>query len=139
MTARFWEKAEEGGAVRCGLCPHACLIRPGGLGRCRVRRNREGTLELPFYGRLSSIAVDPIEKKPLYHYHPGERILSVGFVGCSFHCPFCQNYRISQDTGVDEATLCRIVQRKSCSVETADILLKYFGLTITKRGKRKAR
>ena len=100
MTARFWEKAEEGGAVRCGLCPHACLIRPGGLGRCRVRRNRGGTLELPFYGRLSSIAVDPIEKKPLYHYHPGERILSVGFVGCSFHCPFCQNYRISQDTGV---------------------------------------
>jgi pyruvate formate lyase activating enzyme len=100
MTARFWEKLEDGGAVRCGLCPHACLIRPGGLGRCRVRRNREGTLELPFYGRLSSVAVDPIEKKPLYHYHPGESILSVGFLGCSFHCPFCQNYRISQDTGV---------------------------------------
>ncbi len=100
MTARFWKKAEEGGAVRCGLCPHACLIRPGGLGRCRVRRNRGGTLELPFYGRLSSIAVDPIEKKPLYHYHPGESILSVGFVGCSFHCPFCQNYHISQETSV---------------------------------------
>ncbi len=101
MTARFWEKAAEGGAaVRCGLCPHACLIRPGGVGRCRVRRNRGGTLELPFYGRLSSIAVDPIEKKPLYHYHPGESILSVGFVGCSFRCPFCQNYRISQDTSV---------------------------------------
>jgi pyruvate formate lyase activating enzyme len=99
MTARFWEKLE-GGAVRCGLCPHACRIAPGGHGRCAVRLNREGRLDLPFYGRLSSIAVDPIEKKPLYHYHPGERILSVGFVGCSFRCPFCQNYRISQDTGV---------------------------------------
>jgi pyruvate formate lyase activating enzyme len=65
-----------------------------------VRRNRGGALELPFYGRLSSIAVDPIEKKPLYHYHPGESILSVGFVGCSFRCPFCQNYRISQETDV---------------------------------------
>jgi pyruvate formate lyase activating enzyme len=100
MTAGFWEKLEEGGAVRCGLCPHACLIPPGRHGRCRVRLNRGGVLELPFYGRLSSIAVDPIEKKPLYHFHPGENILSVGFVGCSFHCPFCQNYRISQDTGV---------------------------------------
>jgi pyruvate formate lyase activating enzyme len=98
MTARFWEKTEDGEAVRCGLCPHACLIRPGGQGRCRVRRNRAGTLELPFYGRLSSIAVDPIEKKPLYHFHPGQSILSVGFVGCSFRCPFCQNFRISQDT-----------------------------------------
>jgi pyruvate formate lyase activating enzyme len=98
MIARFWEKAEEGDEVRCGLCPHACRIHPGGTGRCRVRRNRAGSLELPFYGRLSSVAVDPIEKKPLYHYHPGESILSVGFVGCSFRCPFCQNYRISQDT-----------------------------------------
>jgi len=100
MIAGFWEKLEEGGTVRCGLCPHACLIPPGRHGRCRVRLNRGGVLELPFYGRLSSIAVDPIEKKPLYHFHPGENILSVGFVGCSFHCPFCQNYRISQDTGV---------------------------------------
>jgi pyruvate formate lyase activating enzyme len=104
MKARFWEQAEDG-AVRCGLCPHACLIRPGGQGRCRVRRNSSGVLELPFYGRLSSIAVDPIEKKPLYHYHPGESILSVGFVGCSFHCPFCQNYRISQDTSVPAETV----------------------------------
>ncbi len=98
MTASFWEKLEDGGAVRCRLCPHACLIPPGRHGRCRVRLNRGGSLELPFYGRLSSIAVDPIEKKPLYHFHPGENILSVGFLGCSFHCPFCQNYRISQDT-----------------------------------------
>ena len=95
MEARWYEPAE-GGRVRCGLCPHRCLIAAGRRGVCGVRENREGRLELPFYGRLSSIAADPIEKKPLYHYHPGEKILSVGFVGCSFHCPFCQNYRISQ-------------------------------------------
>jgi pyruvate formate lyase activating enzyme len=53
---------------------------------------------LPFYGRISSLAVDPIEKKPLYHFHPGSRILSAGFVGCSFHCKFCQNWQISQTT-----------------------------------------
>ncbi|OHD70736.1 MAG: AmmeMemoRadiSam system radical SAM enzyme [Spirochaetes bacterium RBG_16_67_19] len=99
MKASYWEIAQSG-AVRCALCPHACLIPPGGHGRCRVRVNRGGVLELPFHGRLSSIAVDPIEKKPLYHFHPGKNILSVGFVGCSFRCPFCQNHRISQDTGV---------------------------------------
>ncbi len=99
MKAGYWELAENE-AVRCALCPHACLIPPGRHGRCRVRFNRGGVLELPFHARLSSIAVDPIEKKPLYHFHPGQNILSVGFVGCSFRCPFCQNHRISQDTGV---------------------------------------
>jgi pyruvate formate lyase activating enzyme len=99
MKASYWEAAESE-AVRCALCPHACLIPPGRHGRCRVRFNRGGVLEMPFHGRLSSIAVDPIEKKPLYHFHPGQNILSVGFVGCSFRCPFCQNHRISQDTGV---------------------------------------
>jgi pyruvate formate lyase activating enzyme len=63
-----------------------------------VRLNRGGKLVLPFYARISSVAVDPIEKKPLYHYHPGSRVLSVGFVGCSLRCPFCQNHRISQVT-----------------------------------------
>ena len=99
MKASYWETAESE-VVRCALCPHACLIPPGRHGRCRVRFNRGGVLELPFHGLLSSIAVDPIEKKPLYHFHPGKNILSVGFVGCSFRCPFCQNHRISQDTSV---------------------------------------
>jgi pyruvate formate lyase activating enzyme len=78
------------------------MIGQGGHGHCRVRFNRGGTLEIPYYGRISSLAVDPIEKKPLYHFHPGERILSAGFVGCSFHCKFCQNWHISQ--GVDADT-----------------------------------
>lgn len=97
MNPRFFETAEQG-KVQCHLCPNNCLIAPGRFGVCRVRQNREGTLELPFYGRLSAVATDPIEKKPLYHFYPGRQILSVGFVGCSFHCPFCQNHHIAHDT-----------------------------------------
>lgn len=98
MTPRFYERREDG-RVQCVLCPHRCLIAPGKHGTCRVRFNRDGDLELPFYGRLSAIAVDPIEKKPLFHFYPGREILSVGFVGCSLHCPFCQNHHIAHDTG----------------------------------------
>lgn len=94
-TARWFETREDG-KVSCLLCPHACVIRDGHPGICGVRFNRGGTLEIPYYGMGSSMAVDPIEKKPLYHYHPGKSILSVGFVGCSFHCKFCQNWHISQ-------------------------------------------
>ncbi|UCF98688.1 MAG: AmmeMemoRadiSam system radical SAM enzyme [Spirochaetaceae bacterium] len=97
MNPRFFE-ATETGKIQCRLCPNSCLIASGKFGVCRVRHNRDGDLELPFYGRLSAIAIDPIEKKPLYHFHPGSSILSIGFVGCSFHCPFCQNYHIAHDT-----------------------------------------
>ena len=89
MNPRFFETADED-KIQCRLCPNNCLIAPGKFGVCRVRYNNEGSLELPFYGRLSAVAIDPIEKKPLYHFYPGSSILSVGFVGCSFHCPVCQ-------------------------------------------------
>jgi pyruvate formate lyase activating enzyme len=104
MQGRYYERVEDS-RIRCRLCPHNCRIASGGHGLCRVRFNRGGELEIPFYGKLSSIAVDPIEKKPLYHFHPGRQILSVGFVGCSFRCPFCQNYRISQDTRTPTETV----------------------------------
>lgn len=97
MDARYCETMGNG-RIRCGLCPHRCVIAPGKAGICGVRVNEDGTLTLPYAGRLSAISIDPIEKKPLYHFHPGREILSVGFVGCSFRCPFCQNYRISQST-----------------------------------------
>ncbi|MDR2344089.1 MAG: AmmeMemoRadiSam system radical SAM enzyme [Spirochaetaceae bacterium] len=100
FTPKFFEQVPIGQAdegVRCRLCPHRCALRGGAAGICGVRSG-EGGGSLPFYGRVSSIAVDPIEKKPLFHYRPGESILSVGFSGCNLHCPFCQNWRISQTT-----------------------------------------
>jgi pyruvate formate lyase activating enzyme len=76
---------------------------PGKTGRCGVRGNSAGRPWLPRYGYISALAVDPIEKKPLYHFRPGSDILSVGFAGCNLHCPFCQNWAISQDTAVSAA------------------------------------
>ena len=93
-----WYEARPDGRMACLLCPHACLVSESRHGKCGVRYSRGGRLVLPYYGRVSSLAVDPIEKKPLYHFHPGARILSAGFVGCSFHCRFCQNWQISQGT-----------------------------------------
>jgi pyruvate formate lyase activating enzyme len=90
------------GALRCTLCHHRCLIPPGGRGLCGTRENSPGGplsgegLSLPYYGYVTAAALDPIEKKPLYHFRPGSRILSLGFAGCNLRCPFCQNWRISQ-------------------------------------------
>ncbi len=86
------------GRVRCTLCPHACRLKEGEAGFCGVRLNRHAKITLPFYGAASALALDPIEKKPLYHYFPGRQVYSVGFLGCPLRCPFCQNYRISQST-----------------------------------------
>ncbi|RKX99776.1 MAG: hypothetical protein DRP54_06650, partial [Spirochaetes bacterium] len=85
IEARYYEKLKDG-RVKCLLCPHKCIIAEGKTGYCRVRRNVEGTLYTEIYGRVSSIAMDPIEKKPLYHFFPGSDILSIGTVGCSFRC-----------------------------------------------------
>ncbi len=90
--------ATEGNRLICSLCPNSCSIAPQKSGICKVRYNENAKAVLPFYGKLSAVAVDPIEKKPLYHFHPSKLILSIGFVGCSFRCPFCQNYSISQST-----------------------------------------
>jgi len=90
-----WSPEGQEGAVRCSLCPHGCLIKPGKTGICRVRENREGELYALTYGRVSAEAVDPIEKKPLYHFLPGTLSYSLGSVGCNFHCAHCQNWHIS--------------------------------------------
>ncbi|MGI9952589.1 AmmeMemoRadiSam system radical SAM enzyme [Moorellaceae bacterium AZ2] len=92
--AKHYVKLEEG-KVECRLCPHTCLLTPGRRGLCRVRENREGHLYARNYGLCSSLAVDPIEKKPLYHFYPGSLILSAGTVGCNFACQFCQNWEIA--------------------------------------------
>ena len=93
--AMFYEKIG-GNKVRCYLCPHRCKIFPGKRGICGVRENREGTLYTLVYQKVVSWAVDPIEKKPLYHFYPGEDAFSIATVGCNFHCLHCQNYSISQ-------------------------------------------
>lgn len=87
----------EGGRVRCLLCPHYCLLKKDQRGRCGVRQNQNGRLYSLIYGEATSIALDPIEKKPLYHFHPGNSILSLGTKGCNLKCPWCQNFSISQD------------------------------------------
>jgi pyruvate formate lyase activating enzyme len=82
--------------LHCRLCPHACKIAEGKTGICRVRRNHQGNLIAETWGKLSAINLDPIEKKPLYHFYPGSAILSLGSYGCNLHCRCCQNWQISQ-------------------------------------------
>ncbi|MEM2906145.1 MAG: AmmeMemoRadiSam system radical SAM enzyme [Candidatus Bathyarchaeia archaeon] len=89
-----------GGKVKCNLCSRGCVISEGSAGFCRVRVNREGVLESLVYGRLCSIGVDPITKKPLSHFHPGSYVLSIATVGCNFNCLFCDNWVISHERDV---------------------------------------
>jgi pyruvate formate lyase activating enzyme len=94
--ALFWTSADEG-RVRCELCPTHCSIAIGEVGRCRVRRNEAGKLYAVNYAQACSVSLDPIEKKPLFHFFPGRPILSLGTVGCNLSCRFCQNWQISQE------------------------------------------
>lgn len=94
--ARWW-RALDDGAVACELCPVGCRLPEGKAGPCGTRANREGRMVPLHYGRVVSAGMDPIEKKPLYHFHPGRGILSVAAPGCNLHCLFCQNASISQD------------------------------------------
>ena len=84
------------GSVRCGVCAHRCLVRPGRRGICGVRENRDGELFSLAYGAVVAIGLDPIEKKPLYHVAPGSTAYSIATAGCPFHCTFCQNWEIAQ-------------------------------------------
>lgn len=95
VEARYYQKLENG-QVQCLLCPQRCRISPGSSGLCRVRRNTGGMLEALSYGQAVSLSMDPIEKKPLYHFYPGSQILSTGPNGCNLACSFCQNWEISQ-------------------------------------------
>lgn len=95
MEAAFYEKLPQD-RVQCHLCPHACTIAPGKRGICRVRENQNGSLVALTYAQVASTAMDPIEKKPLYHFCPGTSILSIGTWGCNLKCSFCQNWSISQ-------------------------------------------
>jgi pyruvate formate lyase activating enzyme len=84
------------GVVQCQACEHFCAVKPGEAGKCGVRRNVDGQLYLVVYGEPIAVHIDPIEKKPLFHFHPGASVLSIGTYGCNFRCPFCQNWQMSQ-------------------------------------------
>ena len=100
----LYEKLEDN-KVHCGLCAHSCKISPGKRGFCKVRENKGGNLYTLIYGTVSSEAIDPIEKKPLYHYYPGSYAYSVGSIGCNFRCKHCQNWSISQACLEDSFTV----------------------------------
>ncbi len=121
--AILYEKLS-GSRVRCHICQWRCLIGPGKLGVCRMRQNQDGILFTLNYGLTSSLAVDPIEKKPLYHFFPGSQVFSLGTWGCNFHCKHCQNWQIAFGTPeaaerlsqyVSPETAIALTQQNGCS------------------------
>ncbi len=102
MTRAAWWHPQDSGKVVCELCPLNCTLKTDQVGPCGTRKNQDGTMRPLHYGQLVSAGLDPIEKKPLYHFHPGGQIMSVAAPGCNLHCQFCQNWSISQ--GRDQAT-----------------------------------
>ncbi len=111
----------DGDRIVCTLCRHYCKLSDGQTGVCGVNANERGRLRNLVYGKVAALNIDPIEKKPLYHFLPGTTALSLGTVGCNFRCPFCQNWRISQSKAVEtsqEVTPEQIVEaavRERCS------------------------
>ncbi len=93
--ARLWKPLKKG-AVQCRLCNHYCAIKPNERGKCGVRENRDGTLYALNYGKIAALNLDPVEKKPLYHFQPGTRTFSLATMGCNLRCTFCQNWSLSQ-------------------------------------------
>lgn len=115
--ALFYENPDDA-ILRCLLCPHKCLLKDGQTGICQARINQNGILYSLNYGVITSQALDPIEKKPLYHFHPGRKIFSIGSFGCNLSCKFCQNHEISQEGikafgRLDPLMPCEIVEKAS--------------------------
>lgn len=91
---QYWHVLDDG-RIQCDVCPNACKLKDGQRGRCFVRMREQDKIILTTYGRASSIAIDPVEKKPLYHFLPGSKVFSFGTIGCNLSCKFCQNWQIS--------------------------------------------
>lgn len=119
MQEALYYETQADQTVKCRLCPRECEIKPERAGVCRVRVNKAGVLYAKNFGRCSSSGMDPIEKKPLYHFYPGRDIFSVGTVGCNFRCQFCQNWRIAQaEPATVELTPDRVVDHTRQERET---------------------
>ncbi len=100
FPARWWHSLEDG-RIQCDLCPRDCKLGEGQRGSCFVRQNLASAMVLTTYGRSSGFCIDPIEKKPLNHFHPGSSVLSFGTAGCNLMCKFCQNWDISKSRDMD--------------------------------------
>lgn len=114
--AMYYEVGENQ-KVHCNLCPQNCIITPGNTGLCRVRKNIDGKLYSLNYGKIAAAAMDPIEKKPLYHFCPGRDILSVGSIGCNLECGFCQNFEISQEEAETTIVTTEEIVRRAVSIK----------------------
>ena len=99
--SEFYHK--EGDRIVCTLCRHYCKLSDGQVGVCGVNANEGGRLRNLVYGKVAALNIDPIEKKPLYHFLPATTALSLGTVGCNFQCPFCQNWQISQSNAIEDS------------------------------------
>lgn len=100
VSTRYWHRREDG-RLQCDLCPRHCSLREGQRGLCYVRQRMDDEIKLVSYGRSSGFCVDPIEKKPLNHFHPGSSVLSFGTAGCNLACKFCQNWDMSKSREMD--------------------------------------
>ena len=98
-----FQKPYDNERIICTLCKHYCKLKEGQTGICGVNQNSNGEMECLVYGYPTALAVDPVEKKPLYHFFPDSKSLSIGTVGCNFHCSFCQNWTISQTSKIDKS------------------------------------
>ena len=120
VSTRYWHRLEDG-RLQCDLCPRHCKLRDGQRGLCYVRQRLDDEVKLVSYGRSSGFCIDPIEKKPLNHFHPGSAVLSFGTAGCNLACKFCQNWDMSKsremDTLADSASpekLARVAGQLDC-------------------------
>jgi len=123
--AMFSKRDDKGGAVQCLICPHRCLIREGAVGICRTRTVKDGVLYSTIADYCCSVNLDPIEKKPLYHFYPGSWIMSLGTFGCNLSCLFCQNWTLSH---VDDHYLtAEGIKRAARHITPADALELAYG------------
>jgi len=130
VTSRNHEGADSRAAI-CPVCPHHCRIPEGAFGRCRARKNEDGKVICANYGKLTSIALDPIEKKPLAFFHPGSMILSVGSYGCNLSCPFCQNHEIAAAGESDFRSLYEISPKELCNLAKGETARGNIGVAYT--------
>ncbi len=126
MKEALYYSKLEGNRVNCILCPKNCIIEDGKTGFCRSRKNIGGKLYSIIYEKTTGIALDPIEKKPLYKFHPGRLILSVGTRGCNFGCIFCQNWHISQNPDADlEDVSCEQIIQEAIKLGSLGVAYTY--------------